>query len=259
MNRRYFQEDTAIVLRSKPLRERDRLVTLLSEKHGKITGVAKGALHSRRFGAAFDLFTCVDLRFKESPGRELVRIEEAKIRHDFLPIRKDLEKITAASYFADLALRLTEEREEVREIFLLLAHFLFLLEKNPMTLEMMRAFEIKLLDRLGFSINLEKCVSCEADLLQEGKEYKVLLDKGGFLCGNCAVGMSGKIKSDNLLQLQRLSLLKIKELPSQKISADLLRELQILMQNFLCYYGPGLQNYKFPTQIFLQDLQNSSL
>ena len=42
--------DLAIVLRSFRYAERDMVVHLLTENHGKITGLAKNAVHSRRFG-----------------------------------------------------------------------------------------------------------------------------------------------------------------------------------------------------------------
>src|SRR5690606_23035249 len=120
--------DLAIILRSQPFKERDKLVTFLTEKHGRITGVAKGAIHSKRFGGTLDLFACSQIRYKE--GHDLVWIEEANLRRDFLKVREKLENISAAGYFADLCLRLTEERHPVKEVFLLLAHYLYLLEEK---------------------------------------------------------------------------------------------------------------------------------
>mgnify|MGYP003344428187 FL=1 len=138
-----FQEDLAIILRSQPFQERDRLVTFITENHGKLTGVAKGAIHSRRFGGSLDLFACSSVRWKETQG-ELVRIEEANIRRDFLEIRSRLENISAAGHFVDLCFRLTEERHPAREIFLLIAHYFKLLEQHPASFEIVRSFEIKI-------------------------------------------------------------------------------------------------------------------
>ena len=72
-----FQEDLAIVLRSQPFQERDKIVTMLTENQGRITGVAKGAIHSRRFGGSLDLFACSHIRWKETQG-ELVRVDDMR-------------------------------------------------------------------------------------------------------------------------------------------------------------------------------------
>ena len=144
--------DLAIILRTQPLKERDKLVTFLTEKHGKLTGVAKGAIHSKRFGGTLDLFACSSLRYKEGAG-ELVFVEEANLRRDFLRLREKLENISAAGYFADLILRLTEDRHPVREVFLLLAHYLYLLEEHTAT------FEIVLMEgRLACRESICKCI-----------------------------------------------------------------------------------------------------
>ena len=49
----------AIVLRVTDYGEADRIVTLLTESHGKVSALARGAKKSRkRFGAALGLFGC---------------------------------------------------------------------------------------------------------------------------------------------------------------------------------------------------------
>ncbi|MFX7090693.1 hypothetical protein ABTH94_21485, partial [Acinetobacter baumannii] len=83
--------------------------------------------HSRRFGGSLDLFACSSVRWKDTQG-ELVRIEDANVRRDFLQLRDKLENISAAGHFTDLTIRLTEDRHVAREVFLLLAHYLKLLE-----------------------------------------------------------------------------------------------------------------------------------
>ena len=88
--------DLAFILKSQPYKERDKLVTILTENHGKITGIAKGAIHSRRYGGSLDLFTCSNISYKESSTSELVRIDEATAKKDFLALRNNLENISAA-------------------------------------------------------------------------------------------------------------------------------------------------------------------
>ena len=250
-----MHEDMAIVLRSQPFKERDRLVTFLTETNGRITGIAKGAIHSKRFAGTLDLFACSHIRYKESQG-ELVWIEEANIRRDFLRLRERLENISAAGYFADLCLRLTEERHPVREVFLLLAHYLFLLEEKPATFEIVRSFEIKLLERLGWAPVLEECVSCEAPFFGEElppeKSYVALtLDKGGFLCHNCAHDHA-RIPLASLLWMIQARETKIQHTSDLHFPLEAMTEASLALQQFLRWHCPGLGSYQFRSHTLLE-------
>ena len=142
-------KELAIVLGSIPYQERDRIVYLLTENEGKKTGIAKGAIHSRRFGPAFDLFNCIEVHYKEKISQNLVHIQEAQVHYGFPQLRKSLEAITTASYFTDLCKRITEGHAPAREVFLFLINYLHLLEKVKVSPEILRSFELKLIHCLG--------------------------------------------------------------------------------------------------------------
>jgi len=251
-----FQEDLAIVLRSQPFKERDRLVTFLTEKHGRITGIAKGAIHSKRFGGTLDLFACSAIRYKESQG-DLVWIEEANLRRDFLQVREKLENISAAGYFADLCLRLTEDKHVAREVFLLLAHYLYLLEENTATFEIVRSFEIKLLERLGWAPVLEECVNCNApffgeELSPEDSYVSLSVERGGFLCHNCANLSARKVPLASLLWMIQARETRIQHTPSLRFPLEPMAEAASALQHFLRWHCPGLGNYQFRSHTMLE-------
>lgn len=252
-----FKEDLAIVLRSQVFQERDRLVTVLTEHHGKIGGIAKGAVHSRRFGGTLDLFACSQLRFKETQG-ELVRIDEANLRRDFLKLRGKLENISAAGYFADLILRLTEDRHAVREVFLLLAHYLYLLEEHPATYEIVRSFEIKLLERLGWAPVLEECVGCRTpffgeELAPEDSFVSLSVEHGGFLCHRCSPTIVGRrVPLASLLWMIQARETMIQHTPSLRFPVEVMQEAANALQHFLRWHCPGLGNYQFRSHAMLE-------
>ncbi len=251
-----FIEDLAIILRSQPLQERDRLVTMLTEHHGKITGVAKGAIHSRRYGGSLDLFACSHLRWKETQG-ELVRIEEANVRRDFLQLREKLENISAAGHFVDLSQRLTEDRHEAREVFLLLAHYLKLLEEHTATFEIVRSFEIKLLERLGWAPVLEECVSCRApffgeELPPEESFVSMEVEKGGFLCHRCSPAHSRHFPLASVLWMIQARETRIQHTPTLRFPLEPMLEAASALQHFLRWHCPGLGNYHFRAHTMLE-------
>jgi DNA repair protein RecO (recombination protein O) len=72
--------DEAIVLRTWPFHEADLLVSLFTREQGKVKGVARHAMKSRRrFGGALEPGTQVRAHYTERPREELVRLDSFEI------------------------------------------------------------------------------------------------------------------------------------------------------------------------------------
>jgi len=113
--------DEAVVLRTRKLAEADRIVTLLTRRHGVVRAVAKGVRRtSSRFGSRLEPFTHVDLQLAE--GRNLDTITQAVTMTPFgATLGGDYDRYTAGSVMLETAERLvTEEREPSLQQYLLL-------------------------------------------------------------------------------------------------------------------------------------------
>src|SRR4051812_42124640 len=74
--------DEAVVLRTQKLGEADRIVTLLTRRHGRVRAVAKGVRRTgSRFGARVEPFTHDDLQLHE--GRSLDVVTQAETIEPF--------------------------------------------------------------------------------------------------------------------------------------------------------------------------------
>jgi DNA repair protein RecO (recombination protein O) len=72
--------DEAIVLRTWPFHEADLLVSLFTRQRGKVKGVARHAMRSRRrFGGALEPATQVFAHYTERPREDLVRLDQFEI------------------------------------------------------------------------------------------------------------------------------------------------------------------------------------
>ena len=70
----------AIVLRTWPFHEADLLVSLFTREQGKVKGVARHAMRSRkRFGGALEPATYVRAHYTERPKQDLVRLDSFEI------------------------------------------------------------------------------------------------------------------------------------------------------------------------------------
>src|SRR3990172_7929554 len=108
--------DQGIVLRGIRLGEADRILSVLTQSHGRIRVVAKGVRKMRsRFGARLDAFTHVDLLLYR--GRELDIVTQADIVTRFPRLRRDYAAFTAAAAMADAVERMTPERERNVRLF----------------------------------------------------------------------------------------------------------------------------------------------
>src|SRR5690625_1371375 len=101
--------DDAIVLRTHPLGEADRIITLLTRRHGKVRAVAKGVRRTgSRFGARLEPFTLVDVQLYA--GRSLHTVTQVVTIETFAQaISADYGRFTAASAMLETTDRLTDE------------------------------------------------------------------------------------------------------------------------------------------------------
>ena len=112
--------DEGIVLRTQKLGEADRIVTVLTRRHGKVRAVAKGVRRTKsKFGSRLEPFSHVDLQLYT--GRSLDGISQVETIEPFgKHIMGDYPRYTAASAVVETAERLTgEEREPVLLLYLL--------------------------------------------------------------------------------------------------------------------------------------------
>ena len=115
--------DDAVVLRVQKLGESDRIVTMLTRRHGRVRAAAKGVRRTTsRFGARLEPFGHVDVQVagdlgNHSRGLHTVRQAES-IELYGKQIGGDYPRYTAASAIAETAERLTPvEREPSLRLF----------------------------------------------------------------------------------------------------------------------------------------------
>ncbi len=96
-------QSEAIVLRTWPFQESDLLVSLLTRDLGKVRGVAKAALKSRkRFGGTLEPMTYVRAAYAERPRQELVRLEQFEAIHSPLADPVDYLRAATLAFYAEV-------------------------------------------------------------------------------------------------------------------------------------------------------------
>ena len=122
--------DDAVVLRVHKLGEADRIVTLLTRRHGRVRAVGKGVRRTTsRFGARLEPGSHLDVQLysrlpegQAAPGgrRGLDVVQQTESRDPFgAQLAGDYARWTAASAILETAERLTEEGEPALRLYLL--------------------------------------------------------------------------------------------------------------------------------------------
>jgi DNA repair protein RecO (recombination protein O) len=172
--------DEAVVLRTQKLGEADRIVTLLTRRHGRVRAVAKGVRRTAsRFGARVEPFSHVDLQLYE--GRELDTVTQAETIAPYGErIAADYGRYTAGTAVLETAERLTaEEREPSLRLYLLVVGALKALAEQAHTPSLvLDAFILRAMTIAGYEPALEACARCG----EPGPHRYFAVAAGGVVC-----------------------------------------------------------------------------
>ena len=158
----------AVVLRTWPVHEADLIVSLLTRDYGRVRGVAKSALKSRkRFGGALEPMTVARAWFAERPGQELVRLDQLEIIRSPLSAPVDHLRMAVLSFFAEVLDQALPERDPQETVFRLL---LAVLEQTTVeqTWMPLTYFQLWMTRLMGLLPDIAHCMVC-GDTLSEGE------------------------------------------------------------------------------------------
>jgi DNA repair protein RecO (recombination protein O) len=190
--------DEAVVLRVHKLGEADRIVSLLTRRHGRVRAVGKGVRRTTsRFGASLEPGSHIDLQFHtklsigpegKQPGRSLDVINQAQSLGNYgAQLSGDYARWTTSTVICETAERLTEEGEPALRLYLLVVGALKALvagEHAPGLI--LDAFLLRSMSNAGWEPALLDCAKCSAP----GPHAAFNIAAGGAVCESCRAGGS---------------------------------------------------------------------
>ncbi len=115
----------AVILRTWPVQEADLIVSFFTRDYGKLKGIAKSALKSRkRFGGALEPMTLTRAWFAERPRQELVRLDQLEILRSPLSLPVDYTRAAVLSFFAEALEETLPEHDPQDAVYRLLVSVL---------------------------------------------------------------------------------------------------------------------------------------
>lgn len=175
-----YLKTRALVLREAVYQEQDKILTLLTPEHGKMTVKARGV---RRNGsplkAACQLICYGEFVLFENRGN--VSVNEAQTIELFPEIRGDIELLSLGSYFAQVAEVLSQEDSPSPELLSLTLNALYALSRLQRPRNLVKAaFELRSACLAGFTPDLSGCAICGED-----QPDRFALLEGQLECTGC--------------------------------------------------------------------------
>jgi DNA repair protein RecO (recombination protein O) len=194
-----LKESEAIVLRTYPLRESDLLVTLFTRMEGKVKGVARAAMKSRRrFGGALEPLTYVRAFYDDRERQELARLDSCDVIESPMASEVSYPRAAALAHVAELLDELMPDREASDAVFRLSLAVLQELRGRALWMPL-TYFELWMTRLMGFLPEFAECAVCgrSFDDRLDGRRafYHALAD--GLVCADDKRVASSELSSES--------------------------------------------------------------
>lgn len=221
-----------LVIRVTPHNDTDALLSVLTPEHGRLTVKARGL---RRKNSPL-IAPCQLLSFAEFTlfeYRNMYTINEAHAIELFSPLRKDLQKLSLGSYFAQAAETMSQEDLPNPELLSLVLNCLFALAKLNLPEMMVKAvFELRSACLSGYTPDLYGCYRCGCD-----NPDRFDISEGRLECVACrdpaSTGLRMPVTPGVLDTMRYICSCDSKKLFSFHASAETLEALSYITESYL--------------------------
>jgi DNA repair protein RecO (recombination protein O) len=192
----------AIVLRTWPVQESDLIVSFFTRDYGKMKGIAKAALKSRkRFGGALEPTTLARAWFAERPRQELVRLDQLEILRSPLSAPIDPTRMAVLSLIAELLDEALPEHDPQDSVFRLAAS---VLEQTTVEQPWMPLtyFSLWMTRLMGLLPDIAYCTVCGEAL--QAAEISFNTHADGLFCALHRNGSGSTLSADSWQIAQRM-------------------------------------------------------
>jgi len=209
------QETEAIILKTFPLGEADRLVSFLGRTSGRIRGVAGGARRLKnRYGSTLEILSHVQIWYVERETRDLVRIQQCDLLESFHKAQSDYGLSTGLAMISEVSEIVLPEHEAAEPMFRLILLTAREIERAGDWRLPLSYFSFWTLRLAGWLPPFDRCSACGTSLGSDAAYHAPREE--GLRCAKCRrSGMSplhfhGRQLAD-LFARQRLDNIETKE------------------------------------------------
>ena len=221
-----------LVVRVTPYNDTDAVLSVLTPRHGKLSVKARGL---RRKNSPL-IAPCQLLAYAEFvlfEYRGMYTINEAHSIELFSPLRKDLQKLSLGSYFAQAAEAMSQEDLPNPDLLSLVLNCLFALSKLDLPeLQVKAVFELRSACLSGYSPDLFGCYRCGCETPD-----RFDISEGCLECSACrnpeSAGLRMPVTPGVLDAMRYICACDSKKLFSFRTAQDALESLSYVTESYL--------------------------
>ena len=224
-----YLKTEGLVLRVTPYQEADAMLSVLTREQGLLSLRARGVRRAKSpLKGACQLLAYSEFTIFENRGFHTVN--EAAPLEMFLPLRQDLEKLTLAQYFAQVAEVLSQEDAPQSGILPLTLNAIYALTKLDLPQRQIKAvFELRTMCVSGFQPDVSGCAVCGA---QAPERFDV--SEGCLVCAGCGGnGIRMPLGRGALAAMRYITLCEPKKIFSFRLEPQALDELADIAEAYL--------------------------
>lgn len=196
------RQSEAIVLRTWPFHEADLLVSFFTRDQGKVKGVARSAMKSRkRFGGALEPMTYVRASYAEKPRQELVRLDSFEILKSPLSQPVDYARVAALSFIAEVLEDTLPDHDPQDDAFRLTLAVLEHMQVGRIWMPV-TYFSLWVTRLMGWMPDVAHCLACGRPLRGAPAYYHALSD--GLFCAEHKRVASSALSTESLQLAERI-------------------------------------------------------
>jgi len=225
-----------IVARASDYRESDRVLTLLTAEHGKLTVTARGCRRPKSALLAGSQPFCYGEYLLKRINGVLV-VSQCSLLESFYDLRTDYDRLDAAAAALRCSEEVMQKGQPAKELFALLYHALaFLSYGSAPPVDTLICFLVKFLHLAGYGPATTRCANCGASTFRTGKFHRDC----GALCGNCAEKLGGSdVQPLTLEAMRRMGRLELADMGRVVLPASVRRECVELLGAYYHHHLPS--------------------
>ena len=224
-----YLKTEGLVLRVSPFQEADAMLSVLTRGHGLLSVRARGLRRAKSpLKGACQLLAYSEFTLFENRG--FYTVNEASALEMFLPLRDDLERLTLAQYFAQVAEVLSQEDAPESGILPLTLNAIYALTKLNLPQRQIKAvFELRAMCVSGFQPELHGCAVCGAEAPE-----RFDVSEGCLICAGCSgSGIRMPLGRGALAAMRYITLCEPKKIFSFRLEPQALDELADIAEAYL--------------------------
>lgn len=172
---------SGIIIKRSNFGEADRILTILTNRLGKIKAMAKGVRKIKsKMAGSLEPYMLVDLQLHE--GKTFFIVTGASIIEEYKNIHSRIKKTAQAYFVGELIDKFLEEHQKADVIFEISQQVFSAIENDEKDL-VISAYQLKIVEAAGFKPELYECIHCK-EKLSAGENFWDHIE-GGVICRTC--------------------------------------------------------------------------